>query len=63
MVLILIHSKNYLSQENPSSSNTLKAQPILFNGYRFTINNDENHINTNKEYNLIYEYKIRKIYY
>ena len=31
MVLILIHSKNYLSQENPSSSNILKAQPILFN--------------------------------
>ena len=55
--------KVYLYQENPSSSNTLKAQPILFNGYRFTINNDENHINTNKEYNLIYEYKIRKIYY
>ena len=45
--------KVYLSQENPSSSNTLKAQLILFNGYRFTINNDENHINTNKEYNLI----------
>ena len=53
MVLILIHSKNYLSQENPSSSNTLKAQPILFNIYRFTINKDENHNNTNKEYNLI----------
>ena len=53
MVLILIHSKNYLSQEKPSSSNILKAQPILFNGYRFTINNDKNHNNTNKEYNLI----------
>ena len=45
--------KVYLSQENPSSSNTLKAQSILLNGYRFTINNDQNHINTNKEYNLI----------
>ena len=57
MVLILIHSKNYLSQENPSSSNILNAQPILFNWYRFTINNDENHINTNKEYNLIIDNK------
>ena len=57
MALILIHSKNYLSQENPSSSNILKAQPILFNWYRFTINNDENHINTNKEYNLIIDNK------
>ena len=57
MVFILIHSKNYLSQEKPSSSNILKAQPILFNWYRFTINNDENHINTNKEYNLIIDNK------
>ena len=45
--------KVYLYQENPSSSNTLRVQSILFNRYRFTINNDENHINTNKEYNLI----------
>ena len=45
--------KVYLSQENPSSSNTLKAQPILFNEYRFTINNDKNHNNINKQYNLI----------
>ena len=43
----------YLSQEKPTSSNILNAQPILFNEYRFTINNDENHINTNKEDNLI----------
>ena len=49
--------KLYLSQENHSSSNTLKAQPISFNGYRFTINNGENHINTNKEYNLIIDNK------
>ena len=53
MVLIINSFKVYLYQENPSSSNILKAQPILFNGYRFTINNYQNHINTNKEYNLI----------
>ena len=45
--------KAYLAKENPSSSNTLKAEPIFFNGYRFTIKNDENIINNNEEYNLI----------
>ena len=45
--------KAYLAKENPSSSNTLKAEPILFNGYRFTIKNEENNINTNKKYDLI----------
>ena len=45
--------KAYLAKENPSSSNTLKAEPILFNGYRFTIKNEENNINTNTKYDLI----------
>ena len=39
----------YLSQENPSSSNTLPAEPIIFNGYKFTINKS----NANIKYNLI----------
>ena len=50
--------KAYLAKENPSSSNTLKAEPIIFNGYRFKIlkseidfNNKDN--NNNIEYNLI----------
>ena len=47
--------KAYLAKENPSSSNTLTAQPILFNGYRFTIKEENNTVNTinNVEYNLI----------
>ena len=45
--------KAYLAKENPSSSNTLNAEPILFNGYRFAIKNEENDININKKYDLI----------
>ena len=45
----------YLARENPSSSNTLPATPILFNGYRFKIKkyNNLNQPNTNTEFNLI----------
>ena len=45
----------YLARENPSSSNTLPAIPILFNGYRFKIKkyNNLNQPNTNTEFNLI----------
>ena len=31
----------YMANKEPSSSNTLPPEPILFNGYRFTIKNDE----------------------
>jgi len=42
----------YLAKENPSSSNTLPATPIFFNGYRFNINNQDTS-NTNAKYHLI----------
>ena len=45
--------KAYLAKENPSSSNTLKAEPIIFNGYRFKIINREIEFNSSREYNLI----------
>ena len=47
--------KAYLAKENPSSSNTLKAEPIIFNGYRFKILKREidNKNNSYTEYNLI----------
>ena len=45
--------KVYLAKENPSSSNTLIADPILFNGYRFTIKNDNKILGSNMMYNLI----------
>ena len=42
----------YLAKENPSSTNTLVATPIIFNGYRFTINNQDT-TNINTKYHLI----------
>ena len=45
--------KAYLAKEDPSSSNTLKAEPIIFNGYRFTIKNEVNNAVNNVDYNLI----------
>ena len=45
--------KAYLAKDDPSSSNTLKAESIIFNGYRFSIKNDADNTNTNTEYNLI----------
>ena len=45
--------KAYLSKENPSSSNTLKPEPISFNGYRFTIKNENKNPIGDMEYNLI----------
>ena len=45
--------KAYLAKDDPSSSNTLKAESIIFNGYRFSIKNDVDNTNTNTEYNLI----------
>jgi len=45
----------YLAKENPSSSNTLPATPIIFNGYRFVIKkyNNLNQANTNTKFHLI----------
>ena len=45
----------YLAKENPSSSNTLEATPILFNGYIFKINkfNNVKDPNTKTQFSLI----------
>ena len=44
----------YLSKNDPSSSNTLLPEPILFNGYAFFINNNNSgNGNTNEKYNLV----------
>ena len=42
----------YLSENNPSSYNTLPAEPILFNGYKYIIKNNINK-NENFKYDLI----------
>ena len=42
----------YLAKEDPSSSNTLSREPILFNGYRFTIDNNERGKNSDSNYDL-----------
>ena len=45
----------YLAKENPSSSNTLPINSILFNGYRFNIpkSNNEKELNVNTKFSLI----------
>ena len=45
----------YLAKDNPSSSNTLVPNSILFNGYRFIIPklSNEKELNTNTQYSLI----------
>ena len=47
--------KVYLANKDPSSSNTLPAEPMLFNGYRFVIKNNEDKkgINSDVNYELI----------
>ena len=44
----------YLAKNNPSSSNTLPSEPILFNGYEFIIKNDDSgNNNKNVKYDLV----------
>ena len=47
----------YLSKNDVSSTNTLRAEPILFNGYKFSINNIDNQ---NQNFNLVVDNKKEK---
>jgi hypothetical protein len=52
----------YLANKDPSSSNTLPAEPMLFNGYKFLIKNNEDKKGTNSDvdYELIVDNRDEK---
>ena len=52
----------YMANKDPSSSNSLPAEPILFNGYRFNIKNSEYKKGTNSavDYELIVDNRNEK---
>ena len=52
----------YLADKDPSSSNTLPAEAMLFNGYRFNIKNieDKKGLNSGTEYELIVDNREEK---
>ena len=43
----------YLARKDPSSSNTLPSEPILFNGYKFLLKNDKENPNSLVKYELV----------
>ena len=43
----------YLARKDPSSSNTLPSEPILFNGYKFLLKNDKENPNSLVNYELV----------
>ena len=52
----------YLANKEPSSSNTLPAEPMLFNGYKFLVKNNEDKKGTNSgvDYELIVDNRDEK---
>jgi hypothetical protein len=52
----------YLANKDPSSSNTLPAEPMLFNGFKFVVKNNEDKKGTNSDvdYELIVDNRDEK---